>query len=114
MNIQYNDPAGARVVALRDAIRRAAERLDADPVVSLAEIYREVQTGLAGVQAGDLADAEEAVRTQLEAFFRRIRVLMENHPGPVPKTELDLPSDARFLRDMAEYLTRKYGLEDAP
>lgn len=114
MTTEYNDPAGARVVALRDAIGRADDRLGADGVVSLSEIYGEVHAGLEGVQAGDLADAEEMVRTQLEAFLRRLCVLMENHPGPIPTTEVDLPSDARFLRDMAEFLTRKYGLDNAP
>ncbi|CAN5254889.1 hypothetical protein BH24GEM2_BH24GEM2_04480 [soil metagenome] len=114
MTSHYDDPAGARVEGLRDAARAAAEQLGVDGVVLLGEILSEVNAGLEGVEAGDLADAEEIVRTQLEAFLRRLQVLMENHPGPVPTTELDLPSDARFLRDMAEYLTRKYGLEDAP
>ena len=101
-------------MALRSVVRSAAERLAADGVVLLPGIFSEVHAGLEGIQAGDLADAEEVVRTQLEAFLRRLHVLMENHPGPVPTTELGLPSDARFLQDMAEYLTRKYGLEDAP
>lgn len=100
------------MVALRNAVRRAATRLAADGVVLLREIYSEVHAGLEGVQDGDLADAEEVVRTQLEAFLRRLHMLGENHPGLVPTTELDLPSDALFLHDMAEYLTRKYGLDD--
>jgi hypothetical protein len=111
---EYDDPAGARVAALRDALRRTADRLAADAVVSVREIRREVHTGLEQVQPGDLADAEEVVRTQLGAFLRRLGVLADHHPGSVPTGELDLPSDARFLSDMAEYLTRKYGLEDAP
>ncbi len=113
LTTKYDDPAGARVEALRNAAGFAAERLGAEGVVRLEEIYGEMNAGLEGVQAGDLADAEEVVRTQLEAFVRRLRVLMENHPGPVPTAELDLPSDARFLRDMADYLTRKYGLEQS-
>lgn len=108
------DPAGARVIELRDAARRAAGRIDAGGVVLLPELRDTVRSGLDAVHSGDLADAEETVRTQFEAFLRRLTVLVENHPGPIPATELDLPSDARFLRDMAEYLTRKYGLENAP
>lgn len=110
MTSEDYDPAGARVIELRDAAKRAAGRIDAGGVVSLTELRDTVRAGLEAVHTGDLADAEETVRTQFDAFLRRLGVLMENHPGLVPTTELDLPSDARFLRDMAEYLTRKYGL----
>ena len=110
---EYLDPAGARVIAFRDAVRGGADRLDTAEAVSLPAFYQEVRAGFDGLEPGDLADAEDTIRTQLEGFFRRMRALMEHHPDPVPASALDLPLDARFLRDMAEYLTRKYGLDDA-
>jgi len=53
------------------------------------------------------------IAAQFEAMFGRLGELAGSHPGPVPTSALGLPADARFLRDMATFLTRRYGLVDA-
>jgi hypothetical protein len=52
------------------------------------------------------------IRAQLEAMFQRLRGVAAAHPEPVPATGHGLPDDARFLRDMAGYLTHMLGPEE--
>lgn len=104
--------AEARVRALRDATRRVADLLETAPTVEVAEVRVRVARAWAAVEADDLGPDAEAVGGQLEAMFDRLGGLALNHPGPVASDSLGLPMDARFLRDMGEYLTRRYGLDE--
>lgn len=111
LNDETRDPAEQRVGALRDAVQRAAASVESGGMITLGELGAGVRDGLAQLAGSDLGDEDALVRTQLEAFLRRIRALAESHPGLVPASALELPADARFLRDMADFLTRRFGLE---
>lgn len=106
------DPAEARVRALRDEVARASARLSEAGAVPLREVYDPLWQACGAIEEGDLGPDGAVIGTQFEALFERLRALMEQHPGPVPTNSLGLSADARFLKDMAEYLTRRYGLED--
>lgn len=103
--------AEARVRALRDAILESATRLQAGAPVSLREFYTGLHTACMSLEAGDLGSDGVTIGQQFEAFFERMRSLAEAHPEPVPTTALGLDADARFLHDMAEYLTSNYALD---
>jgi len=105
-------PAEPRLRALRDAIRTAAARLDpAAPPVHLQPLHDELYAACAAIRHGDLGADGALIGQQFEALFERLRDLAHAPPPPVPTTSLDLPSDARFLQDMADYLTRRFALD---
>jgi hypothetical protein len=103
--------AEARVRALRDEMALTAARLEAGPVIRLAEIREQLLARCDAVAAHDLGPEIDAVRGQLDAMFGRLRALADAHPEPVPVSSLGLPADARFLKDMAAYLTHLLGPE---
>lgn len=106
------DPAEPRVRALRDAIRKTADRLDPSaPPVLLQTLHDELWAACTAVQHGDLGTDGAAIGQQFEALFERLSNLARAHTTPVPPTSLGLPADARFLQDMAEYLTQRFALD---
>jgi hypothetical protein len=106
--------AEARVRALRDEMARTAEWLEAGPAVRPGEIRERLLPHREVLARRDLSREFEAVRAQLDAMFERLQRLAQAHPEPVPADSLGLPADARFLRDMAGYLTRLLGSEEEP
>ena len=66
----------------------------------------------AAIEDGDLGPESVNVGTQFEAFFARMRELIAAHPDPVDPTTLGLPNDARFLDDMADFIGRRFGLDE--
>jgi hypothetical protein len=107
------DPAEVRVQGLRDALVRVADELDAPGTIVVGDLLARVRGAWEGVAEGDLGPDEAMIAAQFEAMFGRLGELAASHPGPVPTSALGLPADARFLRDMATFLTRRYGLVDA-
>lgn len=106
------DPAEQRVRALRDALVSVAHRLETADEVRLAdEIERPLLEAARAIQDGDLGEDAPTVGTQFEAFFARLRELAEQHPEPVQTSAHGLRNDARFLDDMADFITRRYGLD---
>lgn len=103
--------AEARVRALRDAVQTAAVRLQSGEPISLREFYTQLRTACATMQTGDLGTDGVTIGQQFEAFFERMRGLAEAHAEPVPTSALGLAADARFLNDMAEFLTSNYALD---
>jgi hypothetical protein len=108
---QPGGAAEARVRELRDAVQSAANRLLSGESVLLREFHDELWVACTALQRGDLGSDGANIGQQFEAFFERIRGLADGETEPVPTTSLGLPADARFLQDMAEYLTRNYALE---
>lgn len=107
------DPALPRVRELRDAIQEAAYRLDpAAPPVALQILHDELWAACTAIQHGDLGTDGALIGQQFEALFERLRDLARAHTTPVPTTSLGLPADARFLQDMADYLTQRFALDD--
>jgi hypothetical protein len=104
-------PGEARVRALRDAVQAAAARLQGDADVVLRELYDPLWQACTAIQPDDLGGDGVTVGQQFEAMFERLRGLVERHPEPVPTHSLGLQGDARFLNDMADFLTRRFGLE---
>lgn len=104
-------PGEVRVRALRDAVQAAAARLQGEGEVALREIYEPLWAACTAIQPDDLGGDGVTVGQQFEAMFERLRGLVESHPEPVPTHSLGLQGDARFLNDMADYLTRRFGLE---
>jgi hypothetical protein len=100
------------VRALRDEMIRTAEWLDSAPSVRIPEVRRRLEPRCEALADLDLPLEIEGVTQQLGALFQRLESLSADIPDPVPPTTLGLPADARFLRDMAEYVTRLFGLED--
>lgn len=103
-------PAEARVRALRDAVAEAAALLEGREMVELREFHDRLWAACTALEDGDLGSDGATVGQQFEAFFERLRGLVEEHDEPVPTASLGLPADARFLNDMAEFLTRNYAL----
>ncbi len=113
MNDEFDmQAAEARVRALRDVVSAVADRLEAGGTVEIPEILERLRGAVAAVEDDDLGPDASMIRTQFDAMFERLGPLAEAHPGPVAADSLGLPGDARFLRDMADFLTRRYGLED--
>ncbi|HEX7119008.1 MAG TPA: hypothetical protein VF212_09485 [Longimicrobiales bacterium] len=106
------DPAYARVRAFRDEVDRAAGRLEAGDTVEIADIVGRLRRACASVEPDDLGADGAMIRAQFDAMFERLEPLAAAHAGPVAADSLGLPGDARFLRDMATYLTRRFGLEE--
>lgn len=104
--------AVARLRGLRAAMEGAAADLETRPLVTLASIVDPIREAFAALGERDLDTDAPTVRAQMDAFFGRLENLREHHPGLVPARELGLPGDARFLRDMAGFLTRRYGLDE--
>lgn len=106
------DPAEPRVRALRDAIQAAAEKLDpASPPLLLQALHDDLWAACTAVHEGDLGEDGHLIGQQFEAFFERLRDLAASQAGPVAPDSLGLPADARFLNDMAEYLTQRFSLD---
>lgn len=106
------DPAEIRVRALRDALISVAHRLETDAEVRLeVEIQRPLLEAAQAIEDGDLGEEAPTVGSQFEAFFERLGELIEEHPDPVPTSAHGLSHDARFLNDMADFITRRYGLD---
>jgi hypothetical protein len=104
--------AEIHVRALRDEMIRTADWLDAGPAVRISEVRQRLEPRCEALADLDLPLEIEGVTQQLGALFQRLDSLSATSPEPVPSTSNGLPADARFLRDMAEYLTRLFGLED--
>jgi hypothetical protein len=105
--------AEARVTSLRDELLRLAALLEHTPSISIPEFEAMVRRACAIVQDGDLGPDGVTVGLQFEAMLARLADLAVEHPDPVPTTTLGLPADARFLNDMAEFLTLRYALDAA-
>lgn len=106
------DPAELRVRALRDALVSVAHRLETAAEVRLAyEVQRPLLEAARAIQDGDLGEDAPTIGMQFEAFFKRLGELVEQHPDAVPTSAHGLPQDARFLDDMADFITRRYGLD---
>lgn len=101
----------ARVRALRDAVREAAARLQASEPVSLRAFHDTLSAACAALVAGDLGSDVVTIGQQFDALFERLRELADAHVEPVPTSALGLATDARFLHDMAEFLTRNFTLD---
>lgn len=104
-------PAEQRVRALRDMVQEAASRLGAAEPVALQELYDTLWVACTAVQGGDLGTDGALIGQQFEAFFERLRDLAATHTTPVPPDSLGLSADARFLQDMAGYLTQRFTLD---
>lgn len=104
--------AEARVRAFRDAVADAAARLERPDPIALAELVGRLRAAHDTVEDDDLGADADTIRTQFAAMFDRLDALAAEHPEPVATDALGLPADARFLSDMADFLTRRYGLED--
>jgi hypothetical protein len=104
--------AEARVRALRDEVSAVADRLEFESTVEIAGIVDRLRGAVSAVEDDDLGPDASMIRAQFDAMFERLGPLAEAHPGPVSTGSLGLPADARFLRDMADFLTRRYGLEE--
>lgn len=100
----------ARLRAFRDEVSRAAELLERGETVVISDLLGRLRRGCASAEDGDLGADAAAIRAQFDAMFARLEALAGSHAGPVAADSLGLPGDARFLRDMAVYLTRRYGL----
>lgn len=111
-NEENMDPAEIRVRAFRDEVARTAEELDRRGTIRVAELLERLQRACAAVEDDDLGADAATIRSQFEAMFNRLGDLAAQHAEPVSTSSLGLPGDARFLRDMTDYLTRRYGLED--
>lgn len=112
MSENHRITAEARVRALRDEVSGVADLLDYSDTVEIAAIMDRLRNALAGVEDDDLGAGASMIRAQFDAMFERLGPLAEANPGPVSTDSLGLPADARFLRDMADFLTRRYGLEE--
>lgn len=110
MKLEEMEAAEARVRALRDEVARVAERLEAEEPVVIAEVLERLERACAAIHDGDLGPDGATVGIQFGAMFDRLRALVGDYPDPVPTNSLGLSVDARFLRDMATFLTRRYGL----
>ncbi len=106
------DPAEARVRGFRDEVSATAEWLESADTVMIVAILDRLRRACAAVEDDDLGTEATMIRSQFEAMFGRLDGLVAEYPGPVATSSLGLPGDARFLRDMADFLTRRYGLED--
>jgi hypothetical protein len=104
-------PAELRVLALRDAVRSTVLVLQGDEPVLLSEVHDALWAACEAIQGEDLGSSGATIGQQFEAFFERLRGLVDMHTEPVPTASLGLPADARFLHDMAEYLTSNYALD---
>lgn len=104
-------PAEQRVRALRDVVQDAATRLAATEPVQLPVLHDTLWAACTAVQNGDLGTDGALIGQQFEAFFERLRDLAATHTTPVAPDSLGLPADARFLQDMAEYLTQRFALD---
>lgn len=106
------DPAEPRVRALRDTLVSVAHRLETSDRVRLdAEVQQPLLEAAQALEDDDLGEEAPTVGTQFEAFFERLGSLIEEDDEPVETDEHGLPHDARFLNDMADFITRRYGLE---
>lgn len=107
------DPAEARVQALKTALERVAFKLRTARTVRLKEdVHDLLWATCTAIEDGDLGPESVNVGTQFEAFFARMRELIAAHPDPVDPTTLGLPNDARFLDDMADFIGRRFGLDE--
>lgn len=104
--------AVGRLRDLRAAMEGAAADLETRPLVTLAAIADPIREAFGALGTRDLDTDAPTVRMQLGAFLGRLKGLREHHPGLVPARDLGLPGDARFLRDMAGFLTQRYGLDE--
>jgi len=104
--------AEGRVRALRDALQSAAERLESAEPAPVGEIHEAVLAACAGILPGDMGRDGVVVGQQMEAMLERFAGIAAAHPEPLDTSSLGLPGDARFLRDMAEFVTRRYGLDE--
>ncbi len=104
--------AQARVRSLRDAAQDAATLLGSAESVLLRELHDGLWAACEAIVGDDLGPDGALIGQQFEAFFERLRELVAAHTEPVPVGSLGLPGDARFLHDMAEYLTRRYALDE--
>lgn len=105
------EAAEARVRALRDETNAVADRIEAGGTVEISQIIARLRSAIDAVEDDDLGPDASVVRMQFGAMFDRLGPLAEANPGAVATDSLGLPADARFLRDMADFLTRRYGLE---
>ncbi len=108
------DLAEARLRMFRDEAAAVADGLEAGGTVVIADLLARLHRACASVEDADLGADAALVRAQFDALFERLESLAAERAGRVPADSLGLPADARFLRDMADYIARRYGLEDDP
>lgn len=108
------DPAEARVRELRDALVRTAAALQASGGVDVREAHGIARAGLEALEDGDLGPDHSMVTRQLRACLRHLEGVAERRQEPIPPEEEGLSADARFLRDLAEFLTRKFVGDEEP
>lgn len=100
-------PAEQRVTALRDTLLATAAGLNAG-TTRPGDAAASVQASLDALEADDLGGQQSLVSRQLRACLRHLGGI----PADAAPAAHGLANDARFLRDLAEFLTRKFGLRE--